>query len=160
MTTETAQPNTSKRARSRTFSLVELVSVLTIVGILAAIAGTTFAVMAKGFSTARDNIDTTQKAQLAMTRLEKEFGFVTEAPVLAGGGTSATYTSEYPGDTSANRTLSWNGTTGAPLLLDADILVDNVQSFLVSNPAANLVEVTLTFDVAGGLTFTTSVYYE
>lgn len=116
--------------------------------------------MVRGFSTARDNTDTIQKGQLAMTRLEKEFGFVAAAPTLAGGGTSATYTTEYPGQASVSRTVSWDGTVGSSLLLDADILVDNVQSFLVSNPAANLVEVTLTLGVAGGLTFSTSVYYE
>jgi len=160
MTTATTQSSTWKRTKRRTFSLVELVAVLTIVGILAAVAGTTFAAMAKGFTTARDNTDTIQKAQLAVTRLEKEFSFVTAAPTLAGGGTSATYTTEYPWETSASRTVSWNGTPGASLLLDADILVDNVQSFLVSNTAANVVEVTLTLDVAGGLTFTTSIYYE
>ncbi|MBT3377128.1 MAG: prepilin-type N-terminal cleavage/methylation domain-containing protein [Lentisphaerae bacterium] len=160
MTTTQSQRNSSERNRCHLFSLVELVSVLAVVGILAAIAGTSFAIMAQGFSTARDNSDTAQKAQLAMTRLEKEFTFVTAQPALAGGGTSATYTTEYPGETSAARTVSWNGTVGAPLLLDADILIDSIQSFTVTNTGPNVIEVSLTVDVAGGLTFTTAIYHE
>jgi len=142
------------------FSLVELIAVLTIVGLLTAGASVATVSLLEGFSRASDYADAAQKAQLALSRLVKEFAFITDTPVIANGGRSVTYTSAYPGITAAARSVSWSGTVGDPLLLGADTLVDGVQSFAVSSPDPGAINISLTLSSTGSLTYATTVCYD
>ncbi len=54
------------------FTLIEIITVLLIVGVLAAVAGLGIVSAARGYVLAKDNSETAQKAQLAMTRLTRE----------------------------------------------------------------------------------------
>lgn len=108
------------------FTLVEIVVSLILVGVIAAVAGMALAPFLSGFFQAKDNAEITQKAQVAMARMVKEFTLITA--VSAGSNTSISFTSRHAG-TPENHTISWAGSAADPLLLDADTLTDVVDNF-------------------------------
>lgn len=61
-----------KLKRQRGFTLIEVIVVLTLVGLLAAMSGFGLVTVARGYLMASENAAVTQKAQLAMTRLGRE----------------------------------------------------------------------------------------
>ncbi|MDP2644186.1 MAG: type II secretion system protein [Desulfobacterales bacterium] len=108
------------------FTLIEVIVSLIIVGILAALVSFGFSILAKGYIFAKKNAETTQKGQVALTRLTKELNMI--KTVSSGSATAITFTS-YKSGSEVSATLSWSGTANAPLYLGADILIDNVNSF-------------------------------
>lgn len=121
------------------FTLIEMIASLAIVGILAAIAGMGLVQMTEGFLLSRVGAESAQKAQLAMTRMVKEFSHITD--VSSGSSQSITFDSYHANeaiDTIRSFTISWNGTAGAPLLVTCidcpggnvtEPLADNVVRF-------------------------------
>lgn len=148
------------RVITKRFSLVELIATLVIVGILTAGASVAIVSLLQGFSQASDHAETAQNAQLALARMVKEFTFISDTPVIAIGGRSITYTSSYPGLAPATRTISWSGTAGDPLLLDADTLTGGVQSLALTSPDSGLINISLSLSAASSLTYATTVSYE
>lgn len=116
-----------------------MIASLAIVGILAAIAGIGLVQLTEGFFLSRGGADTAQKAQLAMTRMIKEFNHIID--VSGGSSQSLTFDSFHADEVLDSRrsfTLSWNGSAGDPLLLAcldctggtiSEPLVDNVVAF-------------------------------
>jgi prepilin-type N-terminal cleavage/methylation domain-containing protein len=150
------------------FTLIEIVVTLLLVGITAAMAGLWIVSVANGYVFIKLNMETTQKAQLVITRLEKEFKTMTA--IEASSEESITYTrTNY--DYEHNR-------PGAPLAgqkvmvlpdsktlkLNDDVLSDNVEVFTLSycddmnsnscftswQPTSRIIEITLTMSGAGG----------
>jgi prepilin-type N-terminal cleavage/methylation domain-containing protein len=108
---------------ARGLTLIELIAVLVLGGIILAVAGMGTAKVAEGFLAARDNAATALKAQVALTRLEKEMYIITG--VTSGTSQSLIYKNNKGGG-EWSHTLSYaNGN----LLLDGDVLADKVHSF-------------------------------
>ncbi len=99
------------------FTLIEIIVSLVLVGIISAIAGMGLIQMAKGFVFARDCAATAQKAQIAMSRLEKEFSSITD--VSSGESDTITY------DNSRDDSIVVNLVAGN-LSIDEDTLINNV----------------------------------
>jgi prepilin-type N-terminal cleavage/methylation domain-containing protein len=119
-------------------TLIEMIASLVLVSMLVAIAGVAVVNLSESFIFVRATADTTQKAQMAMARMTKEFEHITET--TSGNATQITFEAFHPdallGDI-RRFTLSWDGTAGAPLYLISDlpsgsavdILVDQVVFF-------------------------------
>ena len=151
------------------FTLIEVIVTLLLVGITAALAGMWIVSVANGYIFAKMNASTTQNAQLAMTRLVKEFRTI--SAVTAGTAGGITY--DRPDVASgllAGQTVLLNGDT---LQLNGDILTDNVSAFTLAycnnvtdtvcsstwTATSRLIEITLTLKGADNVnsTFTRRV---
>lgn len=105
------------------FTLIEMIVSLVLLGVLTAFAGMGVVSLVEAFWLTRMNAETTQKGQLAMSRLAKEFTHIRY--VTAGSATSITYTS-YRQGVPAVHTVSLSGDL---LTLDGDALTDRVAQF-------------------------------
>ena len=119
-----------KFADQKGFTLVEIIVSLMLVGVIAVLAGMAVVPFIEGYVATRRNAEITQKAQLAMTRMVKEFTVVTA--VTSGTNTAITFTAQH-GVVTVTHTISWAGTAGNPLVLDLatnnDTLTDQVSNF-------------------------------
>jgi prepilin-type N-terminal cleavage/methylation domain-containing protein len=135
------------------FTLIEMIASLSIVGILAAIAGVGLVQLTEGYLLSRSGSERAQKAQLAMMRMVKEFNNIVDVPA---GSTIAirfdSFHADEAFDTTRSFSLAWNGTAGDPLVLTcldcpggnlSAPLVDQVVSFGLSyihyDAAGNLI---------------------
>ncbi len=155
------------------FTLIEVIAVLVLSGVLAGIVGTGLVQISKSFIFTKQNMGTTQKAQLAMLRILKEFTNISS--ITAGASnTSITFVSQHA--TAITYTLSWAG-AGNPLLLTTGgndyTLTDNVNNFNLlyyntyasasedtwTNGSSSIIQVTLDLTGAEGIVsgFTTRV---
>ncbi|MDA3832194.1 MAG: prepilin-type N-terminal cleavage/methylation domain-containing protein [Spirochaetales bacterium] len=150
------------------FTLIEVIVSLILLGIVSAIAGMGFVVVAKGYVFAKLNSEMVEKGQTAITRMVKELG---DCTITAGTATSITFDRRSDGTT---HTFSWAGASGNPLVLDPgtnnDTLIDNVNDFAlayydndgipVAADAASQVEIGLQLIAADNSiqTFTNRVY--
>jgi prepilin-type N-terminal cleavage/methylation domain-containing protein len=108
------------------FTLIEVIVTLVLVGITAALAGMWIVSVANGYIFAKMNASTTQKAQLAMTRLVKEFAAI-QSVTTPTSGTQITYTRT---DSSLSGTVDGSVTTNGSLLqLNGNTLTDSVSEF-------------------------------
>ena len=111
---------------NRGFSLIEVILALVIGAVIIAAAGIGIVNVTQGLLFTRNNAATTLKAQVALTRMEKEMHIITSID-NGSTATSFTFSNNQGGGTTAC-TLSQNGNylvfTGAT----ADNLVDNVVS--------------------------------
>ena len=134
------------------FTLIEMIASLAIVGILAAIAGLGLVQITEGFLLSRAGADSAQKAQLAMTRMVKEFATITD--VSSGSSNSITFDSFHADevvDTIRSFRISWNGTVGEALLLTClDCPGGNVTAPLADNVVAFDLSY-LYYDIVGNL---------
>jgi len=105
------------------FTLIEMIVVLILVSILAVFAGMGITSIIEGFFVTKMNAETTQKGQVTLTRLVKEFTALTS--VSSAAATSITFTS-YKQGALGNHAVSW---AGNDLSLDGDVLTDNVSEF-------------------------------
>jgi len=118
--------------RSAGFTLIEIIVSLVIVGILAAIAGMGLTTGIKGYLFAKENAHMSQKAQLAMARLNREMMELLD--IVTPTSSSIIYE-----HTSGNRAIAKVGSTikvrdgsALPDTSNGDILIDNVTSFTLS----------------------------
>ena len=105
------------------FTLIEMIAVLILVSILAVFVGMGIASIIDGFFLTKMNAENTQKGQVTLTRLVKEFTVLTS--VSSATTTSINFTS-YKQGVSGTHVVSW---VGNDLSLDGDILTDNVSEF-------------------------------
>src|SRR5512135_1627789 len=121
------------------FTLIEIMVSLVLVGLIASIAGTLVITATRGYLYARENDAITQKAQLALGRLNREF--VELSDIKAATPTCIIYESPY-GQRAVARVentiqLFLNPGNTCPIGSGGDILVDGVQSFSVMyNPSS------------------------
>lgn len=116
-----------KKKDERGYTLIEVIVTLILVGITAILAGMWIISVANGYIFTKMNMDTTQKAQLAMTRLEKEFAVINT--VTAASPSSITYTRPDISSGSITTTVSLSGKL---LQIDGNALTDNVSSFTLA----------------------------
>ena len=107
------------------FTLVETIAVLILVGIIAVFAGMGITSVIEGFLLTKMNAETTQKGQVALTRIVKEFTVINSVDSGASSATSITFTS-YKQGVAGIHVVSW---VGDNLSLDGDILTDHVIGF-------------------------------
>jgi type II secretory pathway pseudopilin PulG len=107
--------------------VIEVLTVLVLTGLLAAVAGMSMVPWVEGYIGAKARVRAAQQAQGAMDRITKEIQSITnQAAFTAGSASTMTYDSPATG---AGTVLSWSGAAGAPLMLAGRTLVDDVQSF-------------------------------
>lgn len=156
--------------RTRGFTLIEIIVSLILLGILAAGVFGFMGQAVRGFFVARDALEITQKAQIALNKMRIELTYLDKTQAVTGTATSIAYTANFSGtaeaaaiayDAGGNR-ITWNGVT----------LVDDVGGLTFAyfdDPAAaasssyqsttNLIGITLVMLDADGntATFTTRV---
>jgi len=136
------------------FTLMEVVVVLVLVGILAAMAGSGLVYGVRGYLIASENADITQKAQLALTRLSKEIHVCFDCDGSAGSiGFPFTFNSII-----GERTLDFNSDA---ISINGSTLVDQVSSFTLNREAEGPIMVSLVMaHQSGGATipFQTKVF--
>jgi prepilin-type N-terminal cleavage/methylation domain-containing protein len=114
-----------RRLNQKGFTLIEIIVSLVLVGIIAAFSAMGVSSIVEGFLITKANAETTQKGQLAIARLVREFVCITSVDPAASGPTSITFTS-YRQDVAGVHVVSW---TADILTIDGDILTDNVAGF-------------------------------
>lgn len=123
------------------FTLIEVIVSLVLLGILVVIAGLGLVQIVNGYSLAKQNSETIQKVQIAMTRIAKELGSVTT--VTSAAPASITYTRQGP----VTDTLALSGSTvqitGITPIFPGTTLINNVTAFTLTY-----------FDAAGNATAT------
>ncbi len=104
------------------FTLIEIIVSLVLLGILAAAVFNFAGQAVRGFFIARDAMEITQKAQIALNRMRSEFTYLTA--VSSSSASSISYTASFPsGD--ETKTIAYNAGTGT-ITLEGDILIDDV----------------------------------
>lgn len=158
-----------KIADERGFTLIEVIVTLILVGITAAMAGMWIVSVASGYVFAKKNMETTQKAQLTLTRLEKEFKSINA--ITASSASGITYNRlNNSGAPVTDQTVARNLSL---LKLNNDTLTNSVSAFTLSycddvtstschsawSPTSRIILITLTLTGADNVqsTFTQRV---
>ena len=129
------------------FTLIEIMVSLVLVGLIASVAGTSVLMGLRGYVNTRENNVITQKAQLAMNRINREFIELIDIRDVVISPTCIVY--EGPGGRRALRynsekkeVLYFSGLSSTTLcngLTEGDTLVDKVQTFsLMYNPSSGV----------------------
>jgi len=127
------------------FTMIEVIVTLVIFGILAGAGSLGLAEIMKSYVISRDGAKISQKAQLAMNRLNVELSYMTNGSIAADTDITSraiSYTATYPsanGSTfvTESHSILWNGTEGASLELDGQTLIDMVGNFTLTYYDAN-----------------------
>lgn len=138
-----------KKREQHGFSLIEAIAVLLLVGILATTVVISLLPMVQGLTQVQENTETSQKARLAMARISRELTTVTN--IVALSSSAITYQFLVPAGASTyaalQHTISWNGSSGSPVLLEGVPLVDRVDDLqftaIAGDPLALDVALTL-----------------
>lgn len=109
----------------RGFTLIEVIMSIVIVSIIGVLSGMGLYQITRGYVFQRNNSDTAQQAQIAMTRIKKESGNIKK--VTTGMPTSIIFTRSSD-TTMTPHTISWAGGK-SPLLIDGNILISPVTAF-------------------------------
>ncbi|MBF0225589.1 MAG: type II secretion system protein [Desulfobacterales bacterium] len=153
------------------FTLIEIIVSLVLVGMIGAIAGIGMVNIVEGFFFAKTNTEVSQKAQIAITRITKEFSSIIQIPGHSSS-TSLTY-SKNPLNPADIKTLAFNNVDNK-IYIDTDVLIDNASSFTLeyynyyNDPTPSntylsstvMIKVTLQITGASGVisTFTTCIF--
>ncbi len=166
--------NNKSALNQKGFTLIEIIVSLILVGIITAVAGMGIVLVTQKFYFAKDNAETAQKGQVALTRLMKELAVI--SAVNSGSATSINFDS-YKAGVLGTRQISWAGSSADPIVFDddttdgvaGDTLTDNVSSFALAyydtysstsdaswSSSTKVIEVTLTLtganDIASAFT--------
>jgi prepilin-type N-terminal cleavage/methylation domain-containing protein len=108
---------TKRLSDEKAFTLIEVIVSLVLAGIIAAVAGLGLVNISQGYVFAKQNSETLQKAQIAMTRIVKELAAAepqsgTSTAITAAGTTSVSYTRRalIGSSTFVTNTISISGT--------------------------------------------------
>ena len=102
------------------FTLIEVIAVLVLVGIIAAVAGLGIVRGVEGYLFAQSNTEITQKAQLALARMTREL--VDLSAITAGTNSTITFITPLL-STGTTKTIALASST---ITLDGDVLTDSV----------------------------------
>ncbi|OPL15165.1 MAG: hypothetical protein AVO39_01825 [delta proteobacterium MLS_D] len=112
----------SSTRNARGFTLIEIVVVLVLAGILAAMAGFGIVQAVQGYMFTRENAAITEKAQLAMSRITREIVEMTDLDDDADSTSLPVYSPR------GSHVLGFSSEADA-VMIDDDILIDNVVVF-------------------------------
>ncbi|MCX6701245.1 MAG: prepilin-type N-terminal cleavage/methylation domain-containing protein [Methanomicrobiales archaeon] len=119
------------------FTLIEIIVSLILIGIMASVAGMGIVAGIRGYMFARDNADVSQKAQLAMSRLNRTFMEVLDVTTVGSSPTRVTY-NRLSGGVITQETLYLDTTDHTIKIAvggnasGGDALVDNVSSIALT----------------------------
>lgn len=140
-----AETNTGKQAG---FTLIEIIAVLILIGVLAVMAGSSLVAAVQGYFLAQESTALSQKAQLGLNRLTKEYRLCYDC-----NDTSPDEFTNFLGE----RTITLEN---QELKINGDVLVDQVKDFEL-NSADGLIDITLELNHRQAdtpLTFKTRVF--
>jgi prepilin-type N-terminal cleavage/methylation domain-containing protein len=143
------------------FTLIELIAVLVLVGIMAAIAGFGIVAGVRGYLMGFENAQISQKAQLTMTRLTRE---IMECPMSSCGGGDGTITLPFDFENNlGNRRLNLVPESNELMLGspgNLQVLVDQVANFTMEREDG-IIEIVLSLNHqqgGGQQNFQTSIF--
>lgn len=127
---------------TRGFTLVEIIAVLLLAGILAAVTGHLLVTSVRSYALVKQSADVAQKAQLTLKRIRLELENISD--VRTASMTALHYRISPDGENEQERTLGLDGRnlrlgSGLPVS-DGNILADDVESFSMAyiDKAGNL----------------------
>lgn len=138
------------------FTLIEVIVSFIMIGVLMAIAGFAFSKITAGYAQAKENSEDTQKIQVAMARIAKEFDMITGISAITA--TSITYT--ITGNITNTFALSGSTVqiTGINPVIPSATLINNVTAFTlgyydaagaVTAVPTNIRQIGLNFTITG-----------
>jgi prepilin-type N-terminal cleavage/methylation domain-containing protein len=142
------------RGNSGGFSLVEVIAVLVLTGMMAAIAGSGLVMVVRGYLLARENMAMAQKAQLALSRLSNELMVCYNC---IGNSEPIILPFTYSNVIADNRVVDRAGDT---IVVNGDPLVDNVSEFSLAYDDMGRVVISFSLDqqqIDASLVFSTRV---
>jgi len=152
--------------RQKGFTLIEVITVLLIVGIMAAFAGLGIVAAVQGYMFSKDNATNSEKAQLALSHINRELLECYNCSSTAGSiltGTSFSYLNPL-----GTRTISWGSSSPtviqlsgsllfAPYTAYTDTLIDTVEPLILTYNADKSITVTMSLTGVPN-SFSTNVY--
>lgn len=116
------------------FTLFEIIISLLILGIMAAVAGMGIVTGVKGYVFTRENAHLSQKTNLAMSRITREFLEIIDIDSTNVNADSLVYRNArgWQGIARINQTIKLRTGMNLPDAITGDILVDNVAGFSLS----------------------------
>ena len=120
--------------RESGFTLFEIIVTLVIVGLMAAVAGMGIVTGVKGYVFTRENAHLSQKSNLAMQRVTREFLEMIDVDPNAVTANSLVYRNSrgWMAVARVNQTIKLRNGTNLPDAVTGDILIDNVAGFTLS----------------------------
>lgn len=140
--------------KSGGFSLVEVIAVLVLTGMMAAVAGSGLVMVVRGYLLARENMAMAQKAQLALSRLSNELLVCYNC---IGNSAPIVLPFTYSNVIDDNRVVDRAGDT---IIVNGDPLVDNVSEFSLAYDDMGRVVISFSLDhqqIDASLVFSTAV---
>jgi prepilin-type N-terminal cleavage/methylation domain-containing protein len=135
------------------FTLIELITVLVLLGIIGGFSGLILVKMVQSYQWADDNAHLTQKAQVALTRIAVEMVYATRIDSGELGSNVILYNAEYPDGTEENDSKFELEGSRLEYFKDGSAtshaLVDNVVSFEIDDADINLGYVKVTLRMIG-----------
>jgi prepilin-type N-terminal cleavage/methylation domain-containing protein len=138
-------------SNEKAFTLIEVIVSLVLAGIMAAVVGLGLVKIAQSYIFAKQNSETVQKAQIAMTRIVKELGAAepsgTSTAITAAGTTAVSYKRREPigSSTFISNTISINpipSSSNGQVQMNGATLINNVvtssSSFAYFDAAGNI----------------------
>jgi len=150
-----------KENRQKGFTLIELIAVLLIVGVLAAFAGLGIVAAVQGYMFSKDNAVNSEKAQLALSHLNRELVECYNCKYVGPGTTAISSPFDYYNPLGSRR-MTWGGGGLTVIQLSdgtsTDTLIDNVSSFsLAYNTTDKCIDVTMSLTGVPN-SFSTKIY--
>jgi prepilin-type N-terminal cleavage/methylation domain-containing protein len=120
--------------RESGFTLFEIIISLVILGIMAAVAGMGIVTGVKGYVFTRENAHLSQKSNLAMQRITREFLEIIDIDPNNVTASSLVYRNSrgWAAIASVNQTIKMRNGNSLPDAATGDILIDNVAGFTLS----------------------------
>ncbi|WP_028573972.1 prepilin-type N-terminal cleavage/methylation domain-containing protein [Desulfonatronovibrio hydrogenovorans] len=116
--------------QSQGFTLIELITVLVLVGIVGVFGGLFMVKMVQSYRWAEDNAHLSQKAQVALTRIAVEMAYASGDSIVFSDYTIS-YDANYPGEgfVSGNEIIR----EADKLVFNGFVLTDRVESFQIDD---------------------------